>query len=213
MHATTEVYNIFYYISVVVFMTLINVKFANISARSLLYLSLLLAGISASLALAILSFSMIGFSSAMDFDDFSKAIRVCIGIYTVLVVLSASFADSVASVASFCYVLESVPPGYSSNLPTSLFLIVGVFGINITKIIPFDDTLWEYETILLGGSATLYIVALLVAKYLPVPSFNQSFNIVASIQYTNPVHTDLMMLQDSSSDESTQKEHKKNKPA
>ena len=84
----------------------------------------------------------------------------------------ASFADSVASVASFCYVLESVPPGYSSNLPTSLFLIIGVFGINITKIIPFENTLCMNEIILLGGSLILYVTAILVAKYLPVPSFN-----------------------------------------
>ena len=139
MHADVEVCNILYYLSVVISMTLINVKFANISARSLLYLSLLLAGVGASIALAILSFSTIGYNSATNFDDFPKVIRVFIGIYTVLVVLLSSFADSVASVASFCYVLESVPPGYSSNLPTSLFLIVSVFGINITKIIPFDD--------------------------------------------------------------------------
>lgn len=48
--------------------------------------------------------------------------------------------------------------------------------------------------ILFGGSFILYLIALLVMKYLPVPSFNQSFNIVAQIQYTNPIHTDLMML-------------------
>lgn len=61
MHAGVELYNVMYYLFVVISMTIINVKFANISARSLLYLSFLLAGISASIALIIVSFAVIGY--------------------------------------------------------------------------------------------------------------------------------------------------------
>ena len=61
MHAGVGLYNVMYYLFVVISMTIINVKFANISARSLLYLSFLLAGISASIALIIVSFAVIGY--------------------------------------------------------------------------------------------------------------------------------------------------------
>ena len=195
LHIDIEVCNIVYYVCVIVFATLINIKLATVSARSLLHLSFVITGLSCSIALAIVAFSTLGYEYHMTYNDFPIAIRVFIRIYAAFIVLCASFADSVSSIASFCYVLESVPAGYSSNLPTSLFLIVGVFGLNITKIIPFSDKLYVNEILLFSGDLVLYVMTLLVMKYLPVPSFNQSFNIVTAIEYTNPVHTDLMMLQ------------------